>query len=136
MAISRPVLENYNQQFHNSMDRNLATRKSKQNLSSNPTTKGRENSRHGTRKSKDVAESPGHNSTISSPQNEKHKKSGKQLKKDASIGRVSAKLGLKLKKQPPPLPKSFEASPLFDTNLTSQYFRIQPDQSGIAPQES
>jgi hypothetical protein len=39
------------------------------------------------------------NSSIGgSPQNDKLKKSGKTLKKDASIGRVSAKIGLKLKK--------------------------------------
>mmetsp|Transcript_27913 Transcript_27913/g.34672 ORF Transcript_27913/g.34672 Transcript_27913/m.34672 type:complete len:85 (-) Transcript_27913:232-486(-) len=71
--------------------------------------------------------SPLHNkSQHESPVDSKHKRPVKQMKKDASIGRVSTKIGLKLKKQPPPLPKSFETSPLFDTNLTSQYFRIQP----------
>ena len=33
-------------------------------------------------------------------------------------GIVTNKAGLRLRKQPPPLPKSFETSPLFDMNQT------------------
>ena len=138
MTISRPVLENHPGQFHNG-ERNIGTRHSRQgNVNSNPTTKGRLDSHQSKRNnSKELLASPmQNNSSIGgSPQNDKLKKSGgKQLKKDASIGRVSAKIGLKLKKQPPPLPRSFEQSPLFDQNLTSQYFRIQPEQ--VTPYES
>lgn len=41
-------------------------------------------------------------------------------------GRVSNKNGVKVSKKPPPLPKNFEQSPLFDNEATQKYFRLQP----------
>ena len=41
-----------------------------------------------------------------------------------SGGIIANQLGIKLKQQPPPLPKTFEQSPLFDNQTSSQYFRI------------
>ena len=38
--------------------------------------------------------------------------------KNKKYGIVTNKIGVKLRKQPPPLPKSFETSPLFDMNQT------------------
>jgi len=41
-------------------------------------------------------------------------------------GRVSNKNGVKIRQKPPPLPKNFEQSPLFDNEATQKYFRLQP----------
>jgi len=39
-----------------------------------------------------------------------------------------------VKKKPPPLPKNFEQSPLFDQNAAAQFFRLQ-EKTGSNPLE-
>jgi len=46
------------------------------------------------------------------------------MKISPSQGKVSAKVGIKLKKQSPPLPKRFEKSPLFANDKTALHFRM------------